>query len=182
MNKVRIMYKAIFIFLLLTSYVNLSFGAADTAKVGRAKLAMASTAKRQNPSSTQDMLKSYLKLSSFKHKVLAQNLANLNTPGYKADDVEMPTTTEELNNNSSKNSRFALKRTSEKHLSGTSGRNGGYSAQKLKDPFEIKPNGNNVSMQQQIMKTSQNQTNYDIALQAYKSTNTLINAALGKQQ
>lgn len=130
---------------------------------------------------TNDLLKSYLKLTSFRHKVLSANIANLNTPGYKANEVSMPQKYNDLTQQDLTRGKLKLRITSKRHLTGISGaQSANFATEKLKDPEEEKLNGNNVSLSQQMTKISQNQIYYDTALRAYVSNNSLIAAALGK--
>jgi flagellar basal-body rod protein FlgB len=133
----------------------------------------------KNPNTTNELLRSYLKLASFKHKILANNVANINTPGYKANEVATPQKAEDLQN-VAKSKKLRLTTTSNKHLAGYNQQYHNFAVNKLKDPDELKPNGNNVSLSQQLTKISQNQINYDTALQAYKSSSGLITSVLGK--
>lgn len=129
---------------------------------------------------TNDLVRSHLNLVSFRHKVLSENLANLNTPGYKANEVAMPSTVEELAAGSKGHKRITLKTTSARHLRGNHSSDSKYTAHKLQDPLEVKQNGNNVSLAQQVNKLSQNQTAYDTGLKISASTNSLISTILGK--
>lgn len=129
---------------------------------------------------TNELLKSALELSSFRHKVLSQNMANLNTPGYKADEVDAPTQYQDLTGKGSVSRRIRLAKTATSHLDGKQKTGGKFNSHKLKDPYEIKPNGNNVSLPQQMTKISQNQQEYGAALNSYGATNALISTVLGK--
>ena len=71
-------------------------------------------------------------------------------------------------------------RTSNHHLVGSRGEEEKFSSHKLQDPYEVKKNGNNVSMQQQITKLSQNKNEYAAAVKAYSTTNSLFSTVLGK--
>ena len=129
---------------------------------------------------TNQLLKAYLERSSFKHKVLAQNMANVNTPGYKADEVPEVADYDDLMDNAATVRRVSIARTSSRHLPGSHGDDGKIATEKLKNPYEIKPNGNNVSIAQQMTKLSQNQQDYNAAVKAYSSTNSLFSTVLGK--
>jgi len=129
---------------------------------------------------TNDLFKAYLDASSFRHKVLSQNIANLNTPGYKADEVEIPTKYDVLIGDKKKIKRVSLAVTSEKHIAGQNRPGSKFESHKLKDPYEIKPNGNNVSLAQQMTKLSQNQQDYNAAVKGYATTNALLSTTLGK--
>jgi flagellar basal-body rod protein FlgB len=137
--------------------------------------------KDKKAATTNDLIHSYLDIVSFRHKILSQNVANLNTPGYKADEVEIPKTIDGLADRQKlRRKSISLATTSNKHMGGRNQSISKFATQKLKDPFEIKPNGNNVSLAQQVTKISQNQTAYDTALKAYSSSNSLVSTVLGK--
>lgn len=129
-------------------------------------------------SNTAKMLRTYLDIVSFRHKILSKNIANVNTPGYKADEVRLPQKFADLVGTRSK--KIQLKATSTKHIVKNDDNNNGVASCKLTDPFETKPNGNNVSLTQQLTKISQNQTLYDTALKAYASSSNLVSTILGK--
>ena len=129
---------------------------------------------------TNDLFKSYLELSSFKHKVLSQNLANVNTPGYKADDVEIPNNYSDLAGDGKLSHKVKMARTSDKHMAGSPASESKFSSHKLRDPYETKMNGNNVSLAQQTTKLSQNKNDYTASVKAYSTTNALFSSVLGK--
>lgn len=129
---------------------------------------------------TNDLFKSYLELSSFRHKTLAQNVANVNTPGYKADEVEMPDDFDGLVGRGASSRKIAMARTSSGHIGGSKGSNGKFASHKLKDPYEVKKNGNNVSMAQQMSKVSSNKKDYEVAVKGYATLNSLYGTVVGK--
>ncbi len=129
---------------------------------------------------TNELLKSALELSSFRHKILSQNMANINTPGYKADEVATPKEYSDLISGGRSNKKIKLKKTTSNHLDGAYTKSGKFASHKLEDPYEIKPNGNNVSLAQQMTKISQNQQDYSAALKGYNATNSLISTEHGK--
>ncbi len=129
---------------------------------------------------TKDLFKSYLEISAYRNKVLSQNLANINTPGYKADEVSMPESLDELSGEGKTTHNVQMKITSERHMAGSKSKDGKFTSQKLKDPDEIKKNGNNVSLRQQMTKLSQNKTDYAAAVKGYATTNSLFSSVLSK--
>lgn len=129
---------------------------------------------------TNDLFKSYLELSAFRHKTLAQNVANVNTPGYKADEVAMPDDFNDLRGKGNVSKKITLARTSSKHIGGNKGADKKFSSHKLKDPYEVKKNGNNVSMAQQMSKISQNKNDYNVAVKGYATLNSLYGTVVGK--
>jgi len=133
-----------------------------------------------NNTTTNELMKSYLELTSFRHKVLSQNLANVNTPGYKAEEVDAPKEYSDLTGKGKAARGVRLARTADNHIDGGQKSGGKFSSHKLKDPYEVKPNGNNVSLAQQMTKVSQNQQDYNAAVKGYAVMNSLVSAVLGK--
>ena len=125
----------------------------------------------------EDLLKSYLELSTFRSQVLAQNLANINTPKYKADEVKIPEDYGVLN---AENTGFRMACTSDKHMTRSRNGNKKFVSQKLQDPHEIKKNGNNVSLNQQMVKLSQNKNDYTSALKIHTTVGSLFTSVLKK--
>ena len=129
---------------------------------------------------TNELMKSYLELTSFRHKILSQNLANVNTPGYKAEEVAAPKEYSDLAGKGKTTRSVKLARTTSNHIDGGQKSAEKFAAHKLQDPYEIKPNGNNVSLAQQMTKVSQNQQDYNAAVKGYAVMNSLVSAVLGK--
>ncbi len=129
---------------------------------------------------TNDLFKSYLEVSAYRNKVLSQNLANVNTPGYKADEVAMPDSLDALAGDGKTTHNVRMKVTSDKHMLGWQGKDGKFASHKLKDPDEIKKNGNNVSLRQQMTKLSQNKSDYAAAVKGYATMNSLFSSVLSK--
>jgi flagellar basal-body rod protein FlgB len=165
--------------LLSLSLLFLFVGSAQAKGDSRLVLEKPATREEKNYQ-TNDLFKAYLDATSFRHKVLSQNIANINTPGYKADEVEIPTKYDVLIGEKKKIKRVSLAITSEKHILGHNKPAGKFESHKLKDPYEIKPNGNNVSLAQQMTKLSQNQQDYNAAVKGYAATNALLSTTLGK--
>lgn len=129
---------------------------------------------------TNDLFKSYMELSSFRHETLAKNVANINTPGYKADEVYMPDEYDDLAGKGKKSRRVNLAKTSSGHIAGSKGGDGRFQSEKLQDPYEVKANGNNVSMAQQMGKISENRNDYNMVMKGYSTLNSLYGTVLGK--
>ncbi len=129
---------------------------------------------------TPVVLQQFLQLATLKHETLSQNIANVNTPGYKTKTVEIPQTFNELvklNSNSFK--QISLTVTSKTHIKGRMYLKDEYPVVKDIVNVELKPNQNNVSLQQQALEVSNNQLLYNKLVDTYKKTYDLLNAAVG---
>lgn len=126
------------------------------------------------------LLQDYMNYTNQRNVTLAENIANLNTPGFKASDLSPKPETFEGWVKLINTKNLELVKTSAGHMSG----NAKTSVKKFKtelekDIEEVKPNGNNVSLSQQSFKISDNKNDYEHALKAYKSSYDLMNMVVG---
>lgn len=121
-------------------------------------------------------LKSKMQWHQTRQSVLAENIANSDTPGYGARDVKTYSFEDHIGRQA-----FGLTtdRTSAKHISGMIGTELGGKAED-RDSFEITPSGNAVNLEEQMMKITQNQMDYQAATTLYTKGLGLIRTALSK--
>lgn len=106
--------------------------------------------------------------------VLAQNVANANTPGYAAKDLAPFTFADAMRDASP-----GMKVTNARHIVPAS-MAGVNAATKTAASFEILPSGNSVDLEQQAMEVSKNATDYQSILAVYRKFIGLFRIALGK--
>jgi flagellar basal-body rod protein FlgB len=105
--------------------------------------------------------------------VLARNMANADTPGYAARDVAPFAETYKSSGG------FAPHATRPGHFSDTSG---GYAVQpRSAAGGQTDPNGNSVSLEQEMLKSVDVKRQHDRALAIYKSSLTVLRAATGRR-
>jgi flagellar basal-body rod protein FlgB len=102
--------------------------------------------------------------------IVAKNIANADTPGYKA--MDLPSFAETY-----KDSGLAMRSTRARHLS---------AADPAAEPIlrHTKdggaPNGNTVSLEQEMVKTATIRQDHDMALAISRNTSEIIRASLGR--
>lgn len=106
-----------------------------------------------------------------RQKVLSENVANADSPGFRPFDLKPPG----LDGGSS---GVALAQTSAGHMSLTAG-NGGFDNTGA-PRFETTPNGNAVNLEDEMMKVAQNQSDYQLATSLYSKSLGLMKIAIGK--
>ncbi|HEY9038379.1 MAG TPA: FlgB family protein [Roseovarius sp.] len=108
-----------------------------------------------------------------RQSVLARNLANADTPGYKARDIAPFAQTYEGG------SGFAPRATRPGHVSESAG---GYAVE-MRDAAdgETDPNGNSVSLEQEMLKSVDVKRQHDRSLAIYKSALTVLRSATGRR-
>ena len=110
--------------------------------------------------------------------VLAQNIANADTPNYRAKDLRKLSFERELRDNIQP---VRMQATSGTHLQG--------SVQKpdirveelrAREVYETNPNDNGVALEEQMMKVSDTQMNYQLASNIYHKNMMMLRTAIGQ--
>jgi flagellar basal-body rod protein FlgB len=112
-----------------------------------------------------------------RQQVLAQNVANADTPGYIAHDLK-PLSFRDLVGKGA--ARLPLAATDPSHLSGSS--RGPSTAPLFAESGERTPSGNNVSLEKEMMRVSQTASDYALVTNLYRRQLALIKLALGREQ
>lgn len=122
-------------------------------------------------------LKSKMTWHQARQKLLAENIANAETPGYRGRDLAQ-FNFETMVSKSSVNS-LSIATTQAGHIATTSAGNSGFATHDL-NSFEITPDGNGVVLEDEMMKLSANQMDYQAATSLYTRSLKLIKTALGR--
>jgi flagellar basal-body rod protein FlgB len=117
------------------------------------------------------MLKSRLQWYETRQKVLASNVSNANTPGFQPKDLRDPVSSGSLR-------PVAVEQTSPLHLASADGIGGADTKGGLR--FETRPSGNAVSVEDEMIKVAQNQSDYQLAASLYQKSLALLRTAVGK--
>ncbi|MDX1917110.1 MAG: flagellar basal body rod protein FlgB [Rickettsiaceae bacterium] len=126
-------------------------------------------------SETDAALSAFMYFLTSRQEIIAENIANANTPGQISKEIKFP-----KKNEIKKPKNIHLASTNPMHLEGTSS--------KIKYKYyvdatgEIKPNGNNIDITHEAKKGTENRIKFDTALKAYKSGADLLKVAIGKSR
>jgi len=120
------------------------------------------------------MLRMRMQWHQERQRVLAENVANADTPNYRARDL-VPLTFEHALSTTS----LALARTDPMHI-GAVGGGGSQFAQEGDLHYEVRPRGNSVSHEDEMLKLASNQMDYDAVTSLYTHSIALIKTAIGK--
>ncbi|MFV2093555.1 MAG: flagellar basal body rod protein FlgB [Hyphomicrobiales bacterium] len=121
------------------------------------------------------LLKTRMKWYQARQQVLAENVANSDTPGFVPSDLKP------LDASAAQGgARFAgLTVTNAAHISGTSSSARGNFESGTFKGWETTPAGNAVVLEEQMMKVTQNQMDYQTATALYARSLALIKSAIG---
>jgi flagellar basal-body rod protein FlgB len=107
--------------------------------------------------------------------LLAENVANAETPGYRGRDLRQFDFDQVQAGSSATISTAA---TQPMHYSVSSGA-GGFDAQRMAN-FEVTPEGNGVTLEDEMMKVTTNMMDYQAATSLYQKSVRILRVALGK--
>ncbi|MCC6756027.1 MAG: flagellar basal body rod protein FlgB [Solirubrobacterales bacterium] len=122
------------------------------------------------------MLRTRMEWHQTRQKVLAENVANADSAGYRPRDLVQP--------NFERNDQppligVSLARTEGGHIAGS-----GLSPPPFRTQtggYEVRPTGNAVNLEDQMLKTAANQMDFQAATALYTHSLNLIKTALGKR-
>ncbi len=121
-------------------------------------------------------LKSKMQWHQARQGVLAENIANADTPGFQVRDLKTYSFEEHVGFGSHGVSTATTK---PGHISGSISGSGAEKVEKV-DSFEVTPSGNSVNLEEQMMKITENQMDYQAVTTLYTKGLGLIRTALAK--
>lgn len=124
------------------------------------------------------LLRDRMQWHQARQKVLAENVANADLPGFKPKDLRDFEPDAVTKSASSGGGGVALDRTSPFHLVAASGSNDA-AATKAASRFETRPSGNAVNLEDEMMKVADNQSQYQLAATLYQKSLAMLRSAAG---
>lgn len=106
--------------------------------------------------------------ASSRHQVISQNIANADTVGYKAKDLEAFAES------------YARMSAHEKAASATLTNANTWRAETVDIPGVASPNGNTVSIEDQMMRSVEAQQQHEAATAIYRKTMNIMRMSLGR--
>lgn len=124
-------------------------------------------------------LKTQMRWLQERQRVLAENVANADTPSFQPKDLAPLKNGSDLPGTPGASGGLALARTSAHHLMLASSGETTF-AKDRHGKFEVRPDGNAVNLEDQMMKVAENQMAYQSATALYSRSLGLIKLALDK--
>lgn len=123
------------------------------------------------------MLRTRMQWNQARQSLVAENVANADMPGFRPRDLAEPRF--EKTTGLAVASSTSLTVTAPGHIS-TGGQPGvGADPRRTRD-FEIRPSGNGVNLEDEMMKAGDIQTDYQVAASLYQHSLTTLKIAIGK--
>ncbi len=111
-------------------------------------------------------------------EIIAQNVANADTPGFKARDLK-PVNFREMVDREAGPRNAGPRLTNARHLTGTRATLS-FDSERAPDRFETSINGNDVSLEQQLTRLGQTQLSYQTTINLYRKHLDMFRIALGR--
>jgi len=125
-------------------------------------------------------LKGKLRFHETRQKVLAENVANAETPGYTARDIKAPDFFR-MAVEGEGDAGVSTVLTNAMHIAGPVIGNGTPFRSEKVGGYEVKPDGNAVSLEDQMMKVTSNQMDFQTVTSLYQRSLGLLKTAVGKK-
>jgi len=126
------------------------------------------------------MLRTRLEWTQSRQKVLAENVANADTPGFQARDLT-PLKFEPGGEAAANGvTPVALTTTEQGHIAGFGPASSQFRSRR-DSQYEVRPTGNAVNLEDEMMKVAANQMDFQAATALYTHSLNLIKLALGKK-
>jgi flagellar basal-body rod protein FlgB len=122
------------------------------------------------------MLRTRMAWHQERQRVLANNVANADTPKFRPSDLVPP----DFRRPASASGAVALARTDPMHLSASAAGAASQFAADTHGRYEVRPTGNAVNLEDEMMKVAANQMDYQMVTTLYSRGLGLIKTALGK--
>ena len=131
------------------------------------------------------MLRTRLQWAQARQRVLAENVANADTPHFRARDLTPPkfeapaAATAATAGTAAPLTPVSLARTEDGHIAGIGQGDSPFRSERSAG-YEVRPTGNAVNLEQEMMKVAANQMDYQAVAALYSRSLGLLKTALGK--
>jgi flagellar basal-body rod protein FlgB len=121
------------------------------------------------------MLRTRLEWAQTRQRVLAENVANSDTPNFRPRDLAPP----KLDGSSTGPTPVRLATTETGHIPGIGGSDETFRAER-RGAYDVRPAGNAVNIEDEMMKVAANQMDYQAVTALYTRSLNLLKTAIGK--
>ncbi len=121
------------------------------------------------------MLRTRMQWHQERQKVLAENVANADTPNFRTRDLRAL----DFGSQVQAAGQVRVASTNPAHITGAAGNSAFATAGNSK--YDVKPAGNAVNLEEEMMKVASNQMDYQAAISLYSRSMGLFRTALGKR-
>lgn len=121
------------------------------------------------------LLKKNLDFQSERNLLISSNTSNINTPGYKARDLDFQAQLEEVLDSGD---QLKIETTNSRHFGSTKDALKKLEPEVFEEPDAARSDGNNVNLDKEMLKLAENQINYTATIQMMAKRGSTIRAAV----
>jgi flagellar basal-body rod protein FlgB len=121
------------------------------------------------------MLRTRMQWHQERQRLLSENVANSDTPNFRPRDLA-PLSFDRMTSVAS----IGLSRTESGHISSSDSSSSGFATSRT-GTYEVRPTGNAVNLEDEMIKVAANQMDYQAATTLYTRSLNLIKTAIGKR-
>ena len=122
------------------------------------------------------MLRTRMHWHQERQRLLSENVSNADTPSYRPRDL----TPLQFDRPGPATAPIALARTTGSHLNASAGSAGRFETSRL-GTYDVRPTGNSVNLEDEMIKVAANQMDYQAATTLYTRSLGLLKTAIGKR-
>jgi flagellar basal-body rod protein FlgB len=123
------------------------------------------------------MLRTRMNWHQERQRLLAENVANADTPGYRPRDLSPLDFGRQVQQASG---QLQLALTAPGHLTGAGGAGAGFALERS-GKYDVRPAGNAVNLEDEMLKVAANQMDHQAAISLYARSMGLLKTAIGKR-
>jgi len=123
------------------------------------------------------LMKKSLDFNSARHLLISSNIANMDTPGFQARDLDFQ---EQLRQAVALEGTLPVKATHRAHFGPSAGSLAGLSPLSFETTGEAKSNGNNVNVDEEMSKLAANQLYYSAVAQMMSKRGDILSSAVSE--
>ncbi|HRK97828.1 MAG TPA: flagellar basal body protein [Alphaproteobacteria bacterium] len=122
-----------------------------------------------------------MKYLNERQAVISQNVANADTPGYVSQDLNKVDFSRMVGNLSTRKMHVSMDISNAGHQLPE---NMAANAKEIKNkkPFEVSPDGNAVILEEQMIRSSETQMDYNLMINLYRNNVDMVRTALGSKK
>ncbi len=114
-----------------------------------------------------------------RQRVISQNIANADTPGYQPSDLTKVDFGRVLKKVTNDKAGVDMTSTNARHMPALNAV-GSTKVREVKETYEVAPDENGVILEEQLIKSNDVQMDYNLMINLYRQNTDLIRTALGK--
>ncbi|MCG6121964.1 MAG: flagellar basal body rod protein FlgB [Microvirga sp.] len=123
-----------------------------------------------------EMLKTRMHWHQARQKVIAENVANADTPSFRPSDMAQPVFD---SRGRAGGGSIGVTRTNGAHLALKAQRAG--LDEREANRFEVRPSGNAVNLEEEMLRAADNQSDFQLAASLYQKSLQLMRTAIGRR-